>query len=283
MATYCGKNCDDCTYRKSPFFFCAACESGPENTINGDCKLACCCREKGHKTCETCGFKSNCDIWLNKENIPKQRMENYIRKIERQEVLKRRAPFMARWLTVLLWLMLLRFIGSFLANAVDTIPNVQWIGGMLKQLCLLVQAVIFLHMSKENKLYKAAGVLGLTDVALYVVVTGFGLVNFGFGRFLGILELLIVLFSKKYEYQAHAELILPIDQKLSEQWDMVWKWRMYSTIAVYFATRLMKTIPLLGFLLFLAAAIGMAVSIVKNVICLRRTIKAFRKISKEKK
>lgn len=44
------KNCDECTYKAE--LFCSGCQSGPGRVIRGDCKLARCCREKGHETCE---------------------------------------------------------------------------------------------------------------------------------------------------------------------------------------------------------------------------------------
>ena len=56
--TYCGKNCDDCSYKISEQ--CPGCMEGPGHQTYGACDLARCCRDKGHEKCDTCRFNYDC-------------------------------------------------------------------------------------------------------------------------------------------------------------------------------------------------------------------------------
>ena len=52
--TYCGKICAECAQKET--LNCSGCKAGPGRQFGGDCKLAKCCRAKGHQECATCGF-----------------------------------------------------------------------------------------------------------------------------------------------------------------------------------------------------------------------------------
>lgn len=279
MQNYCGKNCEICTYKEE--LVCSGCQSGPGRVISGDCKLARCCRDKGHETCETCGHKRNCGIWLDKESIPKQRLERRNEEQEQQEVLECRAPFLAKWLTVLFWLVVPNFISSLLTGEkiVATVPELERIGELIQMVSSVAHAAILLWMAKEHKVYRLAGLLGLGTVVVEVIYFELKLSNLGLGLLFILLELALVLASANYEYKAHAEMILPVDGNLSEQWDMIWNWQLYATIAFAVSLFFMVLIPWLGLLLALASVIGLAVASVKRLICLRNTARAFARIS----
>ena len=77
--TYCGKTCAECTKKEQ--LNCSGCKAGPGRQFGGDCELSKCVRDKGHETCDTCGFKGNCGTLRSRESMPDYR----IRKIEAEE------------------------------------------------------------------------------------------------------------------------------------------------------------------------------------------------------
>ena len=84
--TYCGKSCEECT--KKEHLNCSGCKTGPGRQFGGDCELAKCVRDKGHETCETCGFKGNCGTLRSRESMPDYR----IRKIEAEAMKRQPSP-----------------------------------------------------------------------------------------------------------------------------------------------------------------------------------------------
>ena len=72
--TYCGKNCESCTWRETQG--CSGCETGPGSVYGGDCGIARCCREKGHASCQTCTIgQSGCTKWKGCEAAPAERQQ----------------------------------------------------------------------------------------------------------------------------------------------------------------------------------------------------------------
>ena len=112
--TYCGKSCEECTKKEQ--LNCSGCKTGPGRQFGGDCELAKCVRDKGHETCETCGFKGNCGTLRSRESMPDYR----IRKIESEKMRKaaiaKRAPVLGKWLWIIFWLIIPSTFGSIMAN-----------------------------------------------------------------------------------------------------------------------------------------------------------------------
>ena len=94
--TYCGKLCDECTKKEQLNW--SGCKTGPGRQFGGDCELAKCIRDKGHETCETCGFKGNCGTLRSRESMPDYRIRKieadsdeqneYVRNRKEQDVIK---------------------------------------------------------------------------------------------------------------------------------------------------------------------------------------------------
>ena len=112
--TYCGKNCTECAQKES--LNCQGCKTGPGRQFGGACELAKCVRDKGHETCETCGFKGSCGTLRSRDSMPDYRR----RKIEAEETRKaaiaKRAPVLDKWLWILFWLFIPSEIGGLMAN-----------------------------------------------------------------------------------------------------------------------------------------------------------------------
>lgn len=276
MNTYCGKNCEECTYKAE--LSCTGCQSGPGRAVIGDCKLAHCCRDKGHSTCETCELKRNCGKWLDKGGIPKQRIERRIELQKEQEIIARRAPFLGKWLWILFWLIVPQFIANFMTGdtMVALIPALEKPGQIGLIICMLVRILVLFIISREHGSYRIAAILGLVSVAADAVLQMSGMEDIYVLFMLAIVQIVVLFVSEYYEYKAHTELVMAVSPFISEQWDNYWKWNMYSLIGLVVSMFLIFLIPRLAALALLVSSIGLLVAGIKKLICLYRAANAFR-------
>ena len=276
MTTYCGKNCEECTYKAE--LSCSGCQSGPGRVISGDCKLAHCCRDKGHATCETCELKRNCGKWLDKGNIPRQRMERMQEENEKQKIIAQRAPFLGKWLWVLFWLIVPQIIANFMTG--DTmaalVPALEKTGQIGLIICMLVRILVLLIISREHGSYRIAAIFGIVSVAADVILQMSGIEDVYILFMLAVVQLVIMLFSEYNEYKAHADVVLLVNAGISAQWDNYWKWNMYSLIGLAVSMFLIFLIPGFAALALLVSYVGLLVAGIKKLICLYRTAKTFR-------
>lgn len=276
MSNYCGKDCNACTYREE--LSCTGCQSGPGRVISGDCKLAHCCRDKGHETCETCALKRNCGTWLDKGSIPKQRIERIQEEKEKKEMVDRRAPFLGKWLWVLFWLIVPQVIANFMTG--DTmaalVPALVKPGQIGLIICMLIRVIVLFIISGEHGSYRIAAILGMAGVAVDVILQVSGMEDIYIIFMLAVVQLVIMLFSEYHEYRAHTDVVMLIDAVISAQWDNYWKWNMYSIIGLVVSMFLVFLMPGFAALAMLASAIGLLVAGIKKLVCLYRTAKAFK-------
>ena len=80
--TYCGKTCSEC--RSKEELNCPGCKYGPGREIHGDCKLARCCRTKGHEVCDTCSHYTTCGTFRGRARIPEDRISSLKREADRK-------------------------------------------------------------------------------------------------------------------------------------------------------------------------------------------------------
>lgn len=275
MGTYCGKNCEECTYKAE--LSCTGCQSGPGRVISGDCKLAGCCREKGHITCETCELKRNCGKWLDKGSIPKQRIERRIELQKEQEMIARRAPFLGKWLWLLFWLVVPSEISGIMTidKVVEVFPALRIPGLVLGILCSLIYALILLRISSEHESYRWAGLAGIgcsmiEAIILVLESTGWLVI------FISLIKNAVVLFVRYHEFKAHGDSVYSVDKELSECWERLWKWKLYSIAGLAGSIVLMIISRFLGVILLFASLIFVAVIGVFKLAYLYRTAQAFR-------
>lgn len=281
MSTYCGKECDTCTYKSE--LDCSGCQSGPGRMISGDCKLAYCCREKGHATCETCELKHNCGKWLDKGSIPKQRIERIQEEKEKEVLIERRAPFLEKWIWVLFWLIVPQVIANLMMrDAMVTLePALGKTGQIGLILCVVARVLILFLISKENKYYAYAAILVLANAVMNLLNLIAGIEDAYVLIMLRGVLLAVALISEYYEYKAHAEVVMVVDGNLSEQWDKFWKWNLYSYVGFIISLFLVFMTLSLGAIMMLVSLIGMLVAAIKKLVCLYRTAQAFRRIRTE--
>jgi len=275
MTTYCGKNCEECTYKAE--LSCSGCQSGPGRVISGDCKLAHCCRDKGHATCETCELKRNCGKWLDKGSIPKQRIERRIELQKEQEIIARRAPFLGKWLWILFWLVVPSEISGIMTmdKVVEAFPLLRVPGLVLGITCSLVYSLILLRISSEHESYRLAGLFGIGSTLLEVFMLVLGSTG-GLVFLISLIKIVVGFLMTYHEYKAHGESVYPVDAELSECWEKLWKWKIYSIAGLGGSVFLAIISRFLGVVLLFASIIFVLVISVFKLIYLYQTAQAFR-------
>ena len=79
-----------------------------------------------------------------------------------------------------------------------------------------------------------------------------------------------------HEYKAHGESVYPVDADLSECWEKLWKWKLYSIAGLAGSVILTIISRFLGVVLLFASIIFVLVISVFKLIYLYQTAQAFR-------
>ena len=276
--TYCGKNCAECSKREE--LNCQGCKAGPGRQFGGDCELAKCVRDKGHETCETCGFKGNCGTLRSRESMPDYR----IRKIESEKMRKaaiaKRAPVLGKWLWIIFWLVIPSSIGSIMSHETTAkiLPGLVMPGQIINAICSLTYGAILLKLGSEEDRYRTAGICALIAGGVSAVVAIItGTAEEATWTLLFTLSAAVVAMVGEYnEYMAHSAVLSGVDNELSEKWEVLWKWYIGLFLGMIGCILLMLIAPVLGAIVILGCAIGTVVVGILKLVYLYRTAKIFR-------
>ena len=275
--TYCGKSCLECTYKEE--LNCPGCMDGPGKRYYGDCRLAKCCADKGHRTCETCQTADHCGTFLNRIRMPEQRIQQREAQRAQRELLAKRTPILAKWLSILFWLVIPSAIASFMVNEniAELLPALVTPGMILQALTVLAYVIILLQLGKLGVRYQTAAIcylLGNGSLILMNLLTGGE--NAGWTLLISIPASILGLVAKYNEFAAHSDVLLNVDSELSYKWNALWKWYMGCYCAVFGSILLVIIAPVLGLLVMLSGAIGVLVVGILEMVYLYKTAKAFR-------
>lgn len=277
MANYCGKSCEECTYKEQ--LNCSGCEHGPGNSWTGTCKLARCCEDKGHKNCTTCGHSANCGLLKSKHMIPKERLNDIAAEEAKNERVAKMAPKLSKWLTILFWTSIVSVIaGLFTDDSMSgVLPTLYYICSMIEICCRILYGAILLIISTESTWYKSAGLIKL--VSQFVAVITIILVSITESAlfiWLAIANVIISLYGEYTEFKGHEEILEDVDLVLSVKWNQLWKWNLIAYGALIGSILLIFLIPVLGALLTIATAIGMLIISILKLVYLYRTAETFK-------
>ena len=272
--TYCGKLCNECSDLESGL--CSGCKTGPGRKYSGDCNLASCARAKGHESCGTCSFQSNCEKYRNRYQIPEERARKAQEELARHVLLSQRATVLGKWLWILFWLVVPGIIGSFLANDYTEhyMPTVFGVGEVIQFGCSLIYGLILLKLTSMDDRYMSAGICTVIS-AFGSALTATFTVNPVLSLLVSIPGIVIALYGEHSEYMAHSSVLMDIDPELGLKWETLWKWYLGLNIGTLCSAFLI-VIPLLGALLVFGCGIGLLVIAVLKLVYLYRSAKAFR-------
>lgn len=284
--TYCGKSCADCSKKEE--LNCEGCRQGPGRLYQSDCDIVTCCKSKGHENCETCSFKDKpCSVLSNSSRMPEMRIQKRrdeaVRLQRKQEVEERRQRELAhkssvagKWLWILFWL----FVPSVVANilSMDSMataaPAVYMFGQILSAVCSVVYGIVLLQVVSLNDRYHTAGWCTIVGAVLYAFASIWNGANWTL--VITIPASIVGLVGEYNEFTGHAEILMGVDQELSEKWVKLWKWDVGLLIATICCIVLVFISAVLGALVLLAATIGLGVVSIVKLVYLYRTAKVFR-------
>lgn len=275
--TYCGKSCLDCTRKEA--LTCPGCKAGPGNDRDGTCKLAACCREKGHAVCGACGFHSTCGKWLRRDGVPESRMARLEAEAKRRAKMAASAAVLGKWLWLLFWLFIPGELAALMINdrVAGALPALRIPGQILNIVCMAAYALILLKLSSEDDNYRTAGICGLVGAALAAVAGLFG--DAPWTLALRIPAFIAALLGEHSEYAGHGQVLWGFDEELSQKWSRLWRWYIRSMVIMLvsaFATLILWRLAILGLLVMIAALIFMMVVAVLKLVYLCRMAKIFR-------
>ena len=270
---YCGKNCEFCLEREQTG--CGGCRSQRQL-----CTIAQCCTEKGHESCGTCGFRDNCRKLLAKDSMP-----SYVRRqldfqqlardreAAREAEAARRAPVMAKWLWLMLWMNVPSLILSLLGE-IEGMATLSEIGGAV---CSLIVCWMLLQLKAVNVDYGKAAVLTAIGVVLNLAVSF--ITSSGWQLLVLLPAGVVSLIGSYTEYQTHGDVVGAVDAALGERWRKLWKWQLISIGCMLGGVVFMLIIPVLGALVVLAGSLAAAVVSIMTIVNLYRSAQVFRKIT----
>ena len=230
--TYCGKNCDECAWMAEEG--CPGCENGPGRLLarGGNCKLASCCRDKGHRTCESCDLRAGCGKYLDRYRYPAERKKQAEEEKRMIEVYTERSDFLIKWFRILLILTIPYLIAYFLTRfSVETSSsarNLHIAGSLISLLTSVVYGSILLRMSSVEKRYHTAGICVLISSAIDFLDLIFSLSDRSGTAFsvlvyvLLVLSVITTLCATYKEYSGHSAVFNGIDSYLCEKWARLW-------------------------------------------------------------
>lgn len=278
--TFCGKSCEACQYQEK--LSCPGCAEGPGKRYYGDCALAKCCYDKGHKSCETCQLSGHCGVLRGRERIPEQRIRQQEEKKRLLEAAAARSPILGKWLWILFWLVVPSTVASLMTNEtiLEALPALKMPGAILQSLVVLAKTLILLKLSGLEPRYQKAAIYGLIGGGVGILAALLPSANATGWTLLLTIPAAIVSYVGMYnEFHGHAAVLMDVDIELSEKWDILWKWNIGLTLGIFGCILLAAIVPILGLLVMIAAAIGLIVVGIMQMVYLYRTAKAFRDFS----
>ena len=274
--TYCTKSCDNCTIRET--LNCPGCMDGPGREIDGDCALARCCRDNGHRTCESCTRSGDCDLFLRRRELPEERQRLREDAAAVREQLTRRAKLMCGRLRVLFWLT----IASALFRLLSGEGLLGWDALQLMviyviiALIAVVYGVILLGFRHESELFGRSGLYNILSGVLEIAAAVMLYCDIGLWSIICSLPAaVLMLFAAYYEYYGYQVTTYDLDFALSEKWNFIKKLSVALKLLPGASLLLMLLLPLIATLLQLAVLVGNIVISVMILVYLWRTAKYF--------
>ena len=276
--TYCGKTCAECTKREE--LNCQGCKAGPGRQFGGDCELAKCVRDKGHETCDTCGFKGNCGTLRSRESMPDYRIRKIEAEAMRKAAIAKRAPVLGKWLWIIFWLVIPSSIGSIMSHETTAkiLPGLVMPGQIINAICSLTYGAILLKLGSEEDRYRTAGICALIagGVSAVVAIITVAAEEATWTLLFTLPAAVVAMVGEYNEYIAHSAVLSGVDNELSEKWEVLWKWYIGLFLGMIGCILLMLIAPVLGAIVILGCAIGTVVVGILKLVYLYRTAKIFR-------
>lgn len=269
--TYCGKSCAECTYKED--LSCIGCHEGLGRPIDGECRIARCCRGKSRTSCEGCTPDKACLLIANRDSVPadllsqRQAFDFRIRQI---------IPRYSRLLT--LYSVLLIFFEA--ASFIILIPSA---AGWLKLseffiYCVILVArllsctALLLLMSPASKKYRMAGIMLLCNAAQFLALLCFGLTS-------SLITQIFTWLWMHFEMSGHMEATDGINKFSHSTWTFLHKWLLISSVAGYITRDILPSYSFLLLMIMIIVSIAELALIIARLIVTFQTAQFFRDVA----
>lgn len=181
-----------------------------------------------------------------------------------------------KWLWLLFWL----FVPSAVANVLSmdsmatAAPAVYMIGQILSAVCGIAYGIILLQVVSLNDRYRTAGWCTIVGAVFYAFASIWS--GATWTLVITIPAAIVGLVGEYNEFTGHAEILIGVDQELSEKWIKLWKWDVGLLIAMICCIVLVFISAVLGAVLLLVSTLGLAVVSIAKLVYLYRMAKVFR-------
>ena len=293
----CGRSCESCGCTEA--FGCKGCEETQGNPFWGCCQVTACCKEKNLSCCADCPEQETCELRQTCAQTAEKRLNA---REEKRVRIREQAPILGKWLWVLFWITFPTMLGSLMSNQSVTalLPSLEIPGYVIAGICSVVSLVALWHLRTISEKYRKGVILEVVAAALSIILlivqrSISGLVTSGV--YIAILlslsavALVAYLMGTYFCYCGHAEALTDIQDKLAKSWWLLWKWYLGLTIGLFGGLGIIVVMLIsnpfsamygsfnLILFLILAAALGMFVVAIIQMVKLYQTAKVFRTYS----
>jgi len=199
--------------------------------------------------------------------------------ISPDDLLLQTVPILAKWLTVLFWLIIPMEISSLLTGDIiaDIPPALVIAGHALSSASVICYACILLYLNKVDDRYKQAGIFLLLAEGIHllsILIPGRDMQTWV--TLLAIPQIVLQTLSGYNEFHGHATALLGFDNDFSAKWETLWKWNLRFLVGACAAVLLAFFLPLIAYVLVLVCAIGSLVIQIIKLVYLYQTGRLFR-------
>lgn len=187
--------------------------------------------------------------------------------------------FAAKWLKLLILMLIPSFIFSLLANdtVVSMFPFLGSFGYIGASLCNFAYGFILIKLGSEFDYYKTAGICSICSSLISLITTLINIESVLITLITGIISIVAVF----YELSAHSDIVANVDHDLHVKWENLRLWSIISYAALPVCTVTSIILPLISLLIMLAALIGVLVTGIMKYVNLYKTSKMFNKLLEE--
>lgn len=182
---------------------------------------------------------------------------------------------LAKWIGVLFWLTIVSIVaGLFTGNNSDELYGIGW---LIRAGADLAYGIVLLRLASEDESYRRSGICVILFAAIGIVSTAMNVAIPGAGIMLGMIAVILTavldIAGEYYEFKAHAGVMSYVSQMMSDKWERLWKWKLWTMLGMLAAVIVSILISVIGVFIALVAGIGTFVVSIMKIVYLRQTAK----------
>ena len=277
--TYCGKTCEDCTYRQQ--LNCPGCRMGPGRALHGDCSISKCSVKKGYHGCEYCSSFDTCRNRLSSRSAPEERLRKIQAEFVNRKHKEENVKLLGFWMWILFWLVIVSCVVRLVLNdsMIGEYPFLKRGMVIFNFISNVGYCLVLLRLLAVSDHYRYSAIAGLVG-AFVSFIAAFS-ANPTVALVVTLASAVIAFVREFQEYMGHADAAQDVDNELSEKWGKLWYWYFGSTCLSCLGAVLAMFGSGLGVLAVLLGTLTTAVVSVIKIVLLYKAATLFKNYSEE--